>query len=94
MRYALKGAITFFLTCFLAVAPLTGLIAQEFRATISGTVTDPSGALIPGVTVAATNVDRNTSASTVTGDTGNFDRDVNGFAWPSGRTSKDSGSTA
>jgi hypothetical protein len=29
--------------------------SQEYRATLSGTVTDPSGAAIPGATVKATN---------------------------------------
>lgn len=33
----------------------TGLFAQDFRATLSGDVTDPSGAAIPGATVKATN---------------------------------------
>lgn len=32
-----------------------GLLAQEFRSTLTGTVTDPSGAVIPNVTVEATN---------------------------------------
>src|SRR4051794_32396543 len=33
-----------------------GLYAQDFRATLSGTVTDPSGAAIPNATVKATNI--------------------------------------
>jgi hypothetical protein len=35
--------------------------AQEFRATLTGQVSDSSGALIPGATVTATNVDSGTS---------------------------------
>ncbi len=31
--------------------------AQEFRSTLSGHVTDPSGAMIPGATVSAVNND-------------------------------------
>ena len=52
---------------------LSGLLpAQEFRATLSGTVTDPSGGHIPGVTVTVTHVERNTSSSAVSGDSGQY----------------------
>ena len=33
-----------------------GLYAQDFRATLTGTVTDPSGSAIPNATVRATNI--------------------------------------
>src|SRR5689334_3596743 len=36
-----------------------GLFAQEFRATLTGTVTDPSGAAIPNATVKAINIATN-----------------------------------
>ena len=39
-----------------------GLYAQDFRATLTGTVTDPSGAAIPNATVKATNVATNATA--------------------------------
>jgi outer membrane receptor protein involved in Fe transport len=44
--------------------------AQEIRATVTGRVTDPQGAVLPGATVTSTNVDTNVSLDTVT--------DVNG----------------
>src|SRR2546425_4272001 len=44
--------------------------AQEIRATVTGRVTDPQGAVLPGVTVTSTNVYTNVSVDTVT--------DVNG----------------
>ena len=37
--------------------------AQEFRGTVTGKVTDPSSALLPGVTVTATNVDTGVTTS-------------------------------
>ena len=51
----------------LALLALTaGLYAQEFRATLTGTVTDPSGAAIPNGTVKATNTATNASSETKT----------------------------
>ncbi len=51
----------------LALLALTaGLYAQEFRATLTGTVTDPSGAAIPNGTVKATNVATNATSETKT----------------------------
>jgi hypothetical protein len=48
------------------------LSAQVTTTSIVGAVTDASGAVIPGVTVAATDVDRNQSKSAVTGSSGEF----------------------
>ena len=45
----------------------TVVIAQDFRAMISGQVLDPSGAAIAGATVVATNVDTNVKLTTTTG---------------------------
>ncbi|PYV18191.1 MAG: hypothetical protein DMG07_04425 [Acidobacteria bacterium] len=49
-----------------------GLPAQEYRGSLSGTVTDPSGAAVPGVTIAVTSVERNVSYTTVSGEGGNY----------------------
>jgi len=46
--------------------------AQATRGTILGTVTDQSGAAMPGVTVVATETRTNVSHDTVTNETGNF----------------------
>lgn len=48
------------------------LRAQEFRATISGAVTDPSGAAVPGATVVATETRTGTKTQTVSGANGQF----------------------
>ena len=59
MRCIIKG----FVKTVLAFAVVFGVVygnAQEFRATLTGQVSDSSGALIPGATVTATNVDSGT----------------------------------
>ena len=58
-----------FLVFMLAVS---GLPAQEFRGSILGTVTDPSGAVIPGATVTVTNESTNTSTEVLTNAEGNY----------------------
>jgi hypothetical protein len=45
---------------------------QEFRGTISGTVTDPNGAAVPGAVVTVQNIDTNISADATTNDEGAF----------------------
>src|ERR1044072_3789672 len=46
--------------------------AQSDRGAITGRVVDPSGAVVPGAKVTATNVDTNGMAETKTSDEGNF----------------------
>ena len=46
--------------------------AQEYRASINGTVTDPSSAPIPGATVTVTNLERNVSFSSETSVEGTY----------------------
>lgn len=46
------------------------LSAQEFRATISGTVKDPQDAVVAGATVTVTNIETNVSANVTTKDDG------------------------
>jgi hypothetical protein len=49
-----------------------GAWSQVNRATITGTVTDQSGAIIPGANVTAINAGTNVPASTVSNDVGNY----------------------
>src|SRR5688572_26361576 len=58
------------LTVSLAFA--VSLNAQEFRATVLGTITDPQGATIPGVRVEIKNLATNAVVITVTNETGNY----------------------
>jgi Carboxypeptidase regulatory-like domain/TonB dependent receptor len=63
------------LKCVLLFASLLLSIpvaAQEYRGSIGGTVTDPSGAAIPGVTLTVTSVERNVSHETLTAHDGNY----------------------
>ncbi len=67
MRTALLHA----LLGLLAVSTLSN--AQESRASLIGRITDPTGALIAGATVRATNTATNATVASQTNDGGNFD---------------------
>jgi hypothetical protein len=60
--------------CALALLLLscTGLFAQDFRATLTGTVTDPSGAAVPNASIKATNTATNISKEAKTNSDGNY----------------------
>jgi hypothetical protein len=49
-----------------------GVLAQEFRGTVTGLVTDASTGRLPGVAVTATNVATNVASTTVTNTEGNY----------------------
>src|SRR5215467_10841279 len=56
---------------FLLLATLAcGVLAQEYRSTITGRITDPAGAAVPGATVTATKIDTNEHFPTVSGPEG------------------------
>lgn len=57
------------LVCILALLSASAF-SQEFRATITGTVTDPQGAVIPKVRVEARNLETGAVVSTVTNESG------------------------
>ncbi|MFB3905206.1 MAG: carboxypeptidase regulatory-like domain-containing protein [Acidobacteriota bacterium] len=69
--YALRRAFPVFFLVLLFIASAE-LCAQEFRGSLLGSVKDASGALIPGATVTAINVETNVSTSTVTSDIGRY----------------------
>lgn len=46
--------------------------AQEVRASLAGTVSDPTGAAMPGVAVTLTSVERNVTSNTVSNEQGNY----------------------
>ena len=57
---------------FCLVLIICGVAAQDFRATLTGLVTDPSGAAIPGATVKVTNASTNSFKEAKTTSLGNF----------------------
>jgi Carboxypeptidase regulatory-like domain len=60
------------LVAVIAVLIPAAAFAQEFRATISGVVTDPTGAAVPGAKVVATETQTNTKTQTVSGAGGHY----------------------
>jgi hypothetical protein len=56
----------------LVAAAQSAALAQTIQGSISGTVVDPQGAVIPQATVTATNTDQNSSISTMTDSAGGF----------------------
>lgn len=66
--------VLFFLLLVSLIASLSAVaVGQELAATLTGTVTDPSGALVPGATVLVHSEDTGTDVRTLTtSSTGNF----------------------
>ena len=67
LRLALAVCVSAFITLMSAALPAS---AQEFRGTVTGTVTDPGGLPLPGATVTAVNTTTNETASAVTSSDG------------------------
>ena len=64
MQRTVRACLGSFL--ILGVVWNVSLRAQQFQGSFTGTVTDPTGAVVPGVTVTATEVDKGFTRSTVT----------------------------
>jgi hypothetical protein len=60
------------LVCLAVLSNVATAAAQTSSATLTGTIRDSSGALLPGVTITVTNTARNTSQSTISNETGNY----------------------
>ncbi|MDQ1474619.1 MAG: hypothetical protein QOJ99_6099 [Bryobacterales bacterium] len=63
-----KGVIL----CLAAFVPLTPVLAQSDRGTITGTVSDPAGAVVPNAAITATNSDTQARFETTSTSTGNY----------------------
>ncbi len=64
-----KRAFLFFLTWF---ACLGGLMAQQYYGGLTGTVIDPSGAVLPNINVTVTNLNKGSVSTTTTNESGIF----------------------
>ncbi len=71
MKSQFRSLVTFFAAAMIAVFTV-GVSAQEFRGTITGTVSDPNGAVVPGAKVTIKNVDTNVSTVVTTNDSGAY----------------------
>ena len=71
MKFLGKLTLTLLLAGLL-VAPTTPLIAQTVRGVLTGTVTDPSGAVVAGASVVATETRTGVKSSTVTSSSGTY----------------------
>ena len=60
-----QGLLTVLTALVLSLIVLPAF-AQDFRGAVSGTVTDSTGAVLPGVTITVRNVDTNVAVNTVT----------------------------
>jgi carboxypeptidase family protein len=67
-KYALRG----FAAALLLLAMFVVAGAQESRGSLTGTVTDPNGAALPGATVEIRNVDTNVANTATTNEEGNY----------------------
>ena len=72
MKFPCRRILSPILFCMVALLSSSTLLAQEFRATITGRVADASGAALPGVTVTALNPQTNETANAVTNEEGNY----------------------
>jgi hypothetical protein len=72
MRFCLPQRGSLIRLLFLFLMTMVLAFAQTDRGTITGTVTDPTGAVIPGATLHARNVDTGAEYDTVTTATGNY----------------------
>ena len=64
-----KASLLALAACFLLAG---GAVAQEFRGTVTGTVTDPNGAAVPGAQVAIKNTATNIPSNVTSNDEGSY----------------------
>ena len=70
MKNSLRGICWVVVSLALAFCGAQRVVAQDVTATITGTVSDPSGAAVPGTTVTAKSVERGTTFKDVSNDAG------------------------
>src|SRR2546425_8364847 len=68
----MKGLVISFLSALLILVLGAGAAWGQATAQISGSVKDPSGAVLPGVEITATQIDTGIARTTVTNETGSY----------------------
>ncbi|MHB1630300.1 MAG: TonB-dependent receptor domain-containing protein, partial [Bacilli bacterium] len=69
-EFVMKKRIVMWLSCVVLLMSGAAAIAQTITGAVRGTVTDPSGAVVPGAKVTATNVETGVATSTTSNRTG------------------------
>ncbi len=69
-EFVMKKRIVMWLSCVVLLMSGAAAIAQTITGSVRGTVTDPSGAVVPGAKVTATNVETGVATSTTSNRTG------------------------
>jgi hypothetical protein len=72
MESAFRSFLTCLLLAFLVLTLSVGAFAQVSKGSISGTVVDPTGAIVPGAGVKATNAETNQATTTTSDSAGLF----------------------
>ena len=67
------GRVLAFCACIVATYPGTTWAQATNSADVTGSVTDPSGAVVPAVTVTVRDIDKNTERTFITNDSGLYD---------------------
>lgn len=71
-RGLFKARLALTLALVTAFFGCSSLLAQEFRATLSGQITDSTGAAVPGATVTVTNTQTGQATAAISGGAGNY----------------------
>jgi len=67
-----RAVLTVAVVFCLVLSGQTLALAQSDRGTITGAVSDPSSAVLPGVSIVATNTQTGTKYETISTETGNY----------------------
>jgi hypothetical protein len=72
IRQLFHQSLPILLSVFYMLLLATSSMAQDVRGSITGIVTDPNGAVVPGAKVTITNIETNVSNNTTTNDEGKY----------------------
>src|SRR3954471_16117667 len=73
MKSRLLGILLLLCACLVCFDPVVVWGQATNSADVTGSVTDPTGAVVPGVAVTVKDIDKNTERSLITNDSGVYD---------------------